>query len=328
MTTRPKLLAGHLSDSRGEARDPRLSGGGLEADGVPNTHRGEGGPHQGRLVHRPAAELRPHPIYLEVCGPVAATRATRLAQQAWAMCEPLLITTDGTILDGHVRWQVAMDRHQPSLCCIEYDLTEEEALEFLLARHHKSVGLNAFCRIVAALKLEPYYRASNSRRPQAASVNTRSSNLTNVGRKDVRAEIARIAGVSTGNVTKVKQLLGTVSPEVRESLRRGDVSIHQAWLWRHLSVKQQRDALWAHRNRKETGQTIRGLIMQHIRSQRVVPSVDQVRGRTQRTCDRRDCRRGRRYPRERHRGHPGSATKTCFGGKANDPHGGLGGPTA
>ncbi len=180
MTTRPKLLAGHLSDSRGEARDPRLSGGGLEADGVPNTHRGEGGPHQGRLVHRPAAELRPHPIYLEVCGPVAATRATRLAQQAWAMCEPLLITTDGTILDGHVRWQVAMDRHQPSLCCIEYDLTEEEALEFLLARHHKSVGLNAFCRIVAALKLEPYYRASNSRRPQAASVNTRSSNLTNV----------------------------------------------------------------------------------------------------------------------------------------------------
>ena len=271
MTTHPKLLAGHLSDSRGEARDPRLSGGGLEADGVPNTHGGEGGPHQGRLVHRPAAELRPHAIYLELCGPVAATRATRLAQQAWAMCEPLLTTTDGTILDGHVRWQVAMDRHQPSLCCIEYDLTEEEALEFLLARHHKSVGLNAFCRIVVALKLEPYYRASNSRRPQAASANTRSSNLTNVGRKDVRAEIARIAGVSTGNVTKVKQLLGTVSPEVRESLRRGDVSIHQGWLWRHLSVKQQRDALWAHRNRKETGQTIRRLIAQHTRSRECRP---------------------------------------------------------
>ncbi len=105
----------------------------------------------------------------------------------------------------------------------------------------------------------------------------RRTSARRIGRKDVRAEIARIAGVSTGNVTKVKQLLGTVSPEVRESLRRGDVSIHQAWLWRHLSVKQQRDALWAHRNRKETGQTIRGLIMQHIRSQRVVPSVDQVR---------------------------------------------------
>ena len=118
---------------------------------------------------------------------------------------------------------------------------------------------------------------SNSRRPQAASANTRSSNLTNVGRKDVRAEIARIAGVSTGNVTKVKQLLGTVSPEVRESLRRGDVSIHQGWLWRHLSVKQQRDALWAHRNRKETGQTIRRLIAQHTRSRSVVPTVDQLR---------------------------------------------------
>ena len=30
MTTRPKLLAGNSSDSPGEKRDPRLSGGGTE----------------------------------------------------------------------------------------------------------------------------------------------------------------------------------------------------------------------------------------------------------------------------------------------------------
>ncbi len=238
---------------------------------------GQGGPHEDRLVHRPVTALRPHPTYLELCGPIAATRVRRVSQQAGAMREPLLITTDGTILDGHVRWQVAMDRHQPSLCCIEYDLTEEEALEFLLARHHKSEGLNAFCRIVAALKLEPYYRASNSRRPQAASANTRSSNLTNVGRKDVRAEIARIAGVSTGNVTKVKQLLETVIPEIREQLRRGAVRIHRAWQWRHLSAKQQREALWKHQHRRDIRQTIRRLIAQHTRSRSVVPTVDQLR---------------------------------------------------
>ena len=200
-------------------------------DGVPNTHGGEGGPYQGRLVHRPAAELRPHPIYLELCGPIAATQVTRVSQQAGAMLEPLLTTTDGTILDGRVRWPVAIDRQQPSLCCIEYDLTEEEALEFLLARHHTSESLNDFCRIVVALRLEPYYRASTPRRPAAGSTNTRSSNLTNVDRKDVRAEIARVAGVSAGNVTKVKQTIETAIPEVRESLRNRDVSIHRAWQW-------------------------------------------------------------------------------------------------
>ena len=53
---------------------------------------------------------------------------------------------------------------------------------------------------MAALKLEPYYRASTSRRPQAASANTRSSNLTNVGRKDVRAELSGLATDETAVV--------------------------------------------------------------------------------------------------------------------------------
>ena len=135
------------------------------------------------------------------------------------MSEPLLTTTDGTILDGRARWQAAIDRRQPSLGCIEYDLTEEEALEFLLAKHHTSEGLNDFCRIVVALRLEPYYRARTPRRPAAGGANTLSSNLTKVGRKDVRADIARVAGASAGNVTKVKQLLKTAIPEAHFAIR-------------------------------------------------------------------------------------------------------------
>ena len=60
----------------------------------------------------------------------------------------------------------------------------------------------------------------------------RSSNLTNDTHKDVRKDIARLAGVSTGNVTKVKQILDSVTPEVQERLLRSEVSIHRAWQWR------------------------------------------------------------------------------------------------
>ena len=42
----------------------------------------------------------------------------------------------------------------------------------------------------------------------------------------MRKDIARIAGVSTGNVAKVKKILNSVIPEVRERLLRGEVSIH------------------------------------------------------------------------------------------------------
>jgi len=259
----------------GRAGEERRSAGRQDAV-VPGTHGSQGGPHEDRLVHRPATALRPHPVYLELCGPIGAARVRRLSQHAGAIREPLLITTNGTILDGHVRWRVAMEQHQRRLPCIEYDLTEEGALHFLLARHHSSEGFNAFCRIVVALRLEPYYREPIARWRSVNRTKAHASNLTNLDHVDVRAEIARVADVSTGNVTKVKQLLETVIPEIREQLRRGEVKIHRAWQWGHLSAKQQREALWKHQHRGDIRQTIRRLIAQHTRSRSVVPTVDQL----------------------------------------------------
>ena len=64
---------------------------------------GQRGPNGGRLVHRPTATVRPHPTYQACCGPIAATRVRRVVQQRGPIREPLLTTTAGTILDGHVR---------------------------------------------------------------------------------------------------------------------------------------------------------------------------------------------------------------------------------
>ena len=76
----------------------------------------ETSPASDRLVSHAVATLRPHPTYLELCGPLMATRVRRVAQQPAAVWrEPLLITTDGTILDGHARWQVAKDQGRRNL---------------------------------------------------------------------------------------------------------------------------------------------------------------------------------------------------------------------
>ena len=105
---------------------------------TPTAAYDRGGPHEDRLVHRPPTALRPHPVYQELCGPIAAARVRRVAQQAGPIREPLLTTTDGTILDGHARWQVATDRHQPTLPCIEYDVTEDVALRLVVQRHRRA----------------------------------------------------------------------------------------------------------------------------------------------------------------------------------------------
>ena len=229
----------------------------------PVTVEGQPGPDGSRLVDRPTATLRPHPTYQALCGPIAATRARRVAQQRGPIRAPLVTTSDGTILDGHARWQVALDRQQSSLPCLEYDVTDEEALQIVIQQHRASEGLDAFCRIVMALELEPFFKACSRRSRPETGARTLSSNLTNAERRDVRKAIASVAGVATGNVTKVKQLLNSVVPEVRERLVRGEVRIHRAWQWRTLTPKAQRDALWEHLHRRAIKTTIARLVRAH-----------------------------------------------------------------
>ena len=240
----------------------------------PVTADGQRGSDGGRLVDRPTATLRPHPTYQALCGPIAATRVRRVAQQPGPIREPLLTTSEGTILDGHARWQVALDRQQPSLPCIEYDVTKDEALQIVIQHHRASEGLNDFCRIVMALDLEPSYR-ERSRRPRpAVGARKLPSNLTNAEHRDVRKAIARVAGVSTGNVTKVKQLLSTVIQETRARLLWGEVSIHRAWQWRTLTAKAQRDALWEHLHRGAIKTTIARLVRAHVDARAPVRPAD------------------------------------------------------
>ena len=121
------------------------------------------------------------------------------------MCAPLLVTTRGTILEGYARWQAAVERGHSNLPCWEVDLTDEEATVFILEHQRTSSYLNGYCRVLLALPLEGFFRRRN--RGLCSKVGTRrSSKLTNVRRTDVRIDIARVADVSTGNVSKVKQL--------------------------------------------------------------------------------------------------------------------------
>ena len=240
----------------------------------------------GHWIERSTASLRPHPQYLELWGPVASTRVARVSQQVGPIVDPLMTTTDGTILDGHARWQVAMQRQQTTVPCLVCDVSQEEALEIVIQRHRAAGGLNAYARILLALSLEAHLRKQTA---SSAATNvgggTPSSNLTKRESRDVRRDIARIAGVSTGNVTKVKQVLDEVISEIREGLRRGDVSIHRAWKWRTLNEKAQRDALWTHQNRG-IKTTIRQLVRNHTNSPPSHPSeIEPTVFRGLATCD-------------------------------------------
>jgi hypothetical protein len=216
-----------------------------------------------RLVTYRLDELHPHPNYVRHRCSVSAAQLSALAALGdLAFREPIVITRGRTIIDGYARWQLARRQAFTTILCIEFDLTDEESLRWLIQSHRPSRGLNAFCRIQLALDLEPFLQ-EQARANQRAGGKDKSS-LTEAKALDVRSEVAASAGVSTGNVTKVRQLRRTADPTVERSLRAGQISIHRAWRWSRLSHRLQLRALEEYQSRKDTNQTSRRLIQKHV----------------------------------------------------------------
>ena len=225
-------------------------------------------------------ELRPHPSYVRHHLTVPDSKLSALAEQKdLAMSEPLVITPDYMIIDGYARWELAQLQGRPTLPCFVYDISEEQSLLLLLQRHRQSDGLNAFCRILLALDLEPSLRERSRLNQRIGRQGKGSSNLTEADRLDVRREIAKAAGVSVGNVTKVKQILLHANSSVQDALRDGELSIHRAWQWVNRTHEQQGQALWNYREERGLRRTIGGLISRHLRASTPDPSlVDVARG--------------------------------------------------
>jgi hypothetical protein len=219
----------------------------------------------GQQVTRRVEDLRPHPSFARhrLSVPVAELSVAAF-QAGLGLREPIVITQDDVILKGYAQWQLAALQHRETLPCIEYTLSDKEALQWLLQSHRRSPILNDFARIVLALDLEPLFQEKARLNQRSGGQNKGLSTLTEATRMDVRSQIAAAAAVSSGNVTKVKQVLELAHADVLDALRLGELSIHRAWQWRCLSLQQQAQRLFQHQGTKEVRKTIRQLVSQHL----------------------------------------------------------------
>ncbi|HEY7097400.1 MAG TPA: hypothetical protein VH437_11790 [Terriglobales bacterium] len=180
-----------------------------------------------------------------------------------AFREPIVITKDRVVIDGYARWQLARQQGRTTIVCIEYDLTEEESIQWLVQSRRPNKGQNAYTRIILALDSEPYLQERARQNLRTGTSRKGSSNLTKIQRIDVRSEVAAIAGVADGSVTKVKQLRKTAVPAVEQAVRDGEISIHRAWLWSYEVPERQLEYLRLHRLESEIKKKAKILVTQH-----------------------------------------------------------------
>jgi hypothetical protein len=197
---------------------------------------------EGRPVVHSPKQLRPHPA-LEEFGWTGVidefNDAVRLKEQS--VPAPILITTNGTILAGIGRWRSAVFDGRHEINCIEYPLTENEALQYIISHHQPQRGWNDFVRICLALTLEPYFQQKAFDNMRAGGKHTGSTNLSEADCIDVRQEIAKVAGTGTGNVSKVKAIRQSSHPNIIVGLQNGPLRIHRAWQWCKLPKLQQQE---------------------------------------------------------------------------------------
>jgi hypothetical protein len=139
-------------------------------------------------------------------------------------------------------------------------------------KNRGSKGINDFIRILLALELEPWFKTRAKSNQRIGGKAKGSSQLTEADRLDVRVEIARAAGVSVGNVSKVKQLLRDDIPELHDALRVGEIRISRAAAWARNSAAAHRRRLADHRTSLGIRRTINTLLKKHEARQ---PSICQ-----------------------------------------------------
>jgi hypothetical protein len=211
-----------------------------------------------RPVVRSPEQLRLHPAMKELgwTGVIdELNAAARLKDHS--MPEQVLITTNGTILAGFGIWQAAVFYGRHEIHCIEYPLSEDESLQFILTYYQSRRGWNDFVRICLALKLELYFQQRARDNMSAGGKYKGSAKLPEAQRIDVREEIAGIAAVCPRNVSNVKTILEVADPRLKEALQNGTLKINRAIQFCKLPRAEQLEQFIRYSEERATNKVIR-----------------------------------------------------------------------
>ncbi len=213
---------------------------------------------EGRPVKRSPEQLRLHPA-LEELGWLGLidelNDAARLKNQS--VPEPIFVTPNGTILAGFGSWQLALLECRQDIHCIEYPLSEDESLPFILTHHQPRRGWNAFVRIRVALTLTPHFQQRALDNMRAGGKYKGSADLPEAQHVDVRQEIAAAAGVGTRNVSNVKMILDRAHPRLKDALRDGRLTINRAVQFCKLPWAEQLEQFTLYVEERETNKVVR-----------------------------------------------------------------------
>lgn len=133
-----------------------------------------------------------------------------------------------TIVDGHNRYEIAQ-KHKLPFKVDKMDFkTHEEAELWIVENQFGRRNLSPYDRCVLALKLKPSF-IKRAKANQARTAENRENQKSDKQRMNTNKELAKIAGVSHDTIHKVDVIEKHGDQILIEQIRKGDVSINEAY---------------------------------------------------------------------------------------------------
>ena len=164
-----------------------------------------------------------------------------------------LLVWNGVLIDGHNRYEIAQ-RHGLTFDVQDISFADRlEAEHWIIKNQFGRRNLSAYDRSLLALKLKPIVEAKaiEKKKESGGAVPQKSAKPP----IDTRKEIAKVAGVSHDTISKVEKIQEKATPEVKQAVKSGEMSINQAY----QSIKREEKAQKQEERRQENAEKVEKL---------------------------------------------------------------------
>ena len=182
-------------------------------------------------------DLKTDPAFANLIPPLLDTELSLLTESILANgCEMPLVVWDGAIVDGHNRYRICHENGIP-FAIEEKEFESRTAAEIWIIRNQLGRrNLSDFQRCELVLPLEERLKAeAKATKKRAISISRRGGDDFEMVQNSAPSQIktrdtlSRLAGVSHDTLGKAKRIIESADEEMKDRLRRGELSIHRAY---------------------------------------------------------------------------------------------------
>jgi len=135
---------------------------------------------------------------------------------------------DLVIVDGHNRYKIAREHNLKWNHKVMNFESREDAKEWIIKNQFGRRNLTPYDRSLLALKLKPLI-TEKAKANQVRSTENRVCQKSDKQKVDTKKELAKVAGVSHDTIHKVEKIEAEATPQVKQAVRDGKLSINQAY---------------------------------------------------------------------------------------------------